>query len=308
MARTNFAVVAVALALVAATSVSASQPTVFSALAQWPAGTYASPAFAPDGKTLFVTHGAGTEWTLMISHYRGGAWSAPQAAPFSGRWRDIEPAMAPDGSYLLFVSNRPASGDGKPLDGFYNGAARPARGGNLWRVDRVRGGWSQPVRLPDTVNANASIYAPSLARNGDLVFMQPDPKTSRFRLYRARFVGGAYAAPEPLSFSDGVTADFDPVIAPDGSSIIFSSVRAPTPKGQSGVFVAVADGEGWRAPVALDPLVLGTETRLSPDRSTLFFSSDRPTPDYPAPPPGSTGQKIWSIPYSIGRPGAASGG
>ena len=46
----------------------------------------------------------------------------------------LEPAMAPDGSYLVFASNRPAHAGGSALDGYFNNKPRPGRGGNLWRV------------------------------------------------------------------------------------------------------------------------------------------------------------------------------
>jgi Tol biopolymer transport system component len=272
------------------------QPKIFAAQANWPTGSYASPTFTPDGRTMIVSYGIGAQRRLMISHLQGETWSAPAPAPFSGRWRDIEPAMSPDGAYLVFVSNRPTTETGQPLDGFYGGSVKPGAGGNLWRVDRVGDGWGQPARLPDVVNANSSIFAPALASNGDLIFMQPDPKTDRFRLYRSRFAKGTYATPEPLSFSDGTFNDYDPAVAPDGSFVVFSSGRAPAPKDMgAAIFVAMADGNGWRAPMLVDPILLGVEARLSADGSTLYFTTDRPTPSAPPPSQGSGDQKVWEI-------------
>ena len=89
--------------------------------------------------------------------------------------------MAPDGSYLIFASNRPATDGGAPLDGNYGGAVRPGRGGNLWRVDRRGGGWSKPVRLPEAVNANTSVFSPSVVADGSLYFMKPSPETDDSR-------------------------------------------------------------------------------------------------------------------------------
>jgi len=279
------------------------QPQLFSAQANWPTGTYASPAFTPDGRTMIIAFGTAAQRRLMISHLQGKIWSTPAAVPFSGRWRDIEPAMSPDGDYLVFISNRPATEKGQPLDGFYGGSVKPGAGGNLWRVDRVGDGWGQPIRLPDVVNANSSIFAPALARNGDLIFMQPDPKTGRFRLYRSRFAKETYTTPEPLSFSDGANNDYDPAVAPDGSFIIFSSGRAPAPKDLgAAIFVAMAEGEGWGVPMLVDPILLGVEARLSPDRSTLYFSTDRPTPAASLPSAAATDQKIWEVHTNSLRP------
>src|SRR5579859_7530720 len=74
----------------------------------------ASPAFSPDGKTVyFHRSGPGLAGVILVSHLREGRWSEPEIASFSGVWQDIEPAMAPDGSYLIFASNRPIVPGGK---------------------------------------------------------------------------------------------------------------------------------------------------------------------------------------------------
>jgi Tol biopolymer transport system component len=239
--------------------------------APWATPNDASPAFSRDGRTVVFSRGRAAARRVYISQRQGARWSQPQPAPFSGQaWMDLEPAMAPDGSYLLFVSSRPPQPGGAVLDGAYEGQSAPGRGGNLWRVDRTAGGWGAPVRLPAPLNAGTSIYAPAVAADGSVYFMQPDPVTGHFRLYRSRFVQGRYLAPEPLSFSDGRLADYDPAIAPDQSFIVFSSDRPPSTANTSAIFVAFAQGQGWGTPVPLGPS--GIESRLSPDLASLYFS------------------------------------
>src|SRR5215510_11778084 len=131
---------------------SARTPTIFApGVISGPAHDSA-PAFTPDGQTVYFGRSSRAGSTILVSHLRNGRWSHPEIATFSGEWSDMEPAMSPDGSFLIFVSNRPANGAGKPLDGFFNGKAFPGQGGNLWRVDRVGDGWGKPVRLPNSVN------------------------------------------------------------------------------------------------------------------------------------------------------------
>lgn len=232
----------------------------------------ASPAFTPDGNAVVFARGHGITRRVLIASREGSGWSAPRPAPFSGGdWMDLEPAMAPDGSFLIFVSNRPAGAQGKPLDGNYEGQFQPGRGGNLWRVARTAQGWGAPQRLPDTVNTGSSVYAPAVAADGSVYFMQPDPQTGHFRLYLSRFAGGRYQAPHALPFSSGRLADYDPAVAPDQSFIVFSSDRPPSTDTSSAIFIAFARaGGGWSTPVPLGPS--GTESRLSPDRATLYFS------------------------------------
>jgi len=239
-----------------------------------------APAFSPDGRTVWFSRSEGSASTILVSHRENDHWSTPEAAPFSGRWSDMEPAMAPDGSHLVFVSNRPAHDGGAPLDGFFNGRTVPGGGGNLWRVDRTASGWGMPQRLPDLVNASASTFAPSVARDGGLWFMRPDAATGRFRLYRAPWVDGHYGAPAPLPFSDGTSTDVDPAVAPDESFVVFGSGRAPA-RGID-LFIARRTGGSWESPVSLGDTVNSAgsdaEPRLGPDGATLYFSSERRSP------------------------------
>src|SRR6202046_1057140 len=68
-----------------------------------------SPAFSPDSNTIFFTRSTANWGVIVESHNIQGDWSRPMLAPFSGEWPDSSPAMSPDGSYLVFESNRPAT-------------------------------------------------------------------------------------------------------------------------------------------------------------------------------------------------------
>jgi Tol biopolymer transport system component len=252
-------------------------PTIFApGIISGPAHDSA-PAFAPDGKTVYFTRSNAAQSTIFVSHCDAGNWQDPTIAPFSGEWNDMEPAFAPDGSYLVFVSNRPATAGGGPIQGRFNGTVQ--KGGNLWRVDRLGDGWSVPKRLPDAVNPNTSTFAPSVAADGSLWFMTTDEKSGRFRLFRAQYRDGHYLAAVPLPFSDGSSTDVDPAVAPDESFVVFGSGR--TPGRGIDLFIVYREGVGWGTPQSLDEVNgpgSDAEARLSPDLTTLYFSSDRVTP------------------------------
>ncbi|MEP6900085.1 MAG: hypothetical protein ABI870_16285 [Rhodanobacter sp.] len=241
-----------------------------STIVPWNSDYDASLAFVPDRKSLFFTRGRGLLRRILYFQRHDGSWSPPQAASFSGPWMDMEPAMAPDGSYLIFASNRPAQPSGKALDGYYDDKPQPQRGGNLWRIDRRGNVWSAAVRLPDVVNSGSSIYAPAVAANGSLYFMKADPASSHFRLYLSRLVGGQLQPALPLPFSDGVTDDYDPTVAPDQSFIVFTSDRKPSSATSSDLFIAFATFNSWSLPIDLGKA--GTEARLDPDGATIYFS------------------------------------
>src|SRR6202035_2060564 len=123
---------------------------------------------------------------------------------------DLEPAIAPDGSFLVFASNRPADGGTKPIDGNFNGKVFPGQGGNLWRVDRSGTGWGEPKRLPDTINADTATFSPSIVSDGSLYFMRPAKTNGRFALYRSQYRGGIYDAAVAIGTGDDTTEDVDP--------------------------------------------------------------------------------------------------
>lgn len=236
-----------------------------------------SPAFTPDGNTLFFTR-SGASWSVILeSHRKGDSWSQPSIAPFSGIWNDQQPAMSPDGSHLLFVSNRPAN-------------TQSSASGNwaIWRADHSSTGWSQPARLPDTINFSTRVFKPTIAADGSVYFMAME-KDKKFRIVRSQYSGGTYQKAESLPFSDGTlgsTGDVDPEIAPDESFLLFSSDgrRADDPAHEH-LYIVFHHPNSWGSVMPVrytgDDLNGGSndnESRLSPDRKTLFFSSDRSLP------------------------------
>ena len=243
----------------------------------------AAPAFTPDGKTVYY-HCAGSslQGTILVSHLENGGWSKPEIAPWSGEWSDIEPAMSPDGSYMIFSSNRPIAPGGKPLDGYWSSQAFPHSGGNLWRVDRRNGRFGEPYRLPDIINSGASIFSPAIAADGSLYFMRPLADTGRFHIYRAAWHNGQFGQPELVPFSaPGNFGDVDPVVAPDESFLVFSSNRPPATRNQ--LFIVYREAVRWGEPILLTdtinrPPASNVEARLSPDLRTLYFSSSYAPP------------------------------
>jgi hypothetical protein len=241
-----------------------------------------APAFTPDGKTVYFHRaGPGLTGVILVSQLRNGGWSKPEIAPFSGRWQDIEPYMAPDGSYLIFSSNRPANGVGDELNGAWSGSKYLQRGGNLWRVDRKGNGWGEPYRLPDLVNSDSSVFSPAITATGTLYFMKPVGHGGPFHLYRSAYRDGAYQPAEALPFSapDSV-GEFDPAVAPDDSFIVFCSGRAPAKRTE--LWIVFRVNGGWGTPISLGPAVNRSagciEARLSPDHHRLYFSTSYVTP------------------------------
>jgi len=231
-----------------------------------------APAFTPDGQSVVFASGSGNSSAILISHRQGHGWSRPELAPFSGEWNDQQPTMAPDGSFLVFVSNRPL----QPGD-----AKHPS--GNLWRVARTPKGWGAPEHLPATVNADNSVWAPSIAGDGSLYFIRRQKPGGPLRLMRSQKTAEGYAEAQALSFGDETSQDVDPAVAPDERFIVFASGHPDTGKPER-LFIAFRKESGWSAPEDLGDAVNGPTgangARLGPDRRTLYFTSDRSAPTH----------------------------
>ncbi|HSN17020.1 MAG TPA: hypothetical protein VLV87_02325 [Gammaproteobacteria bacterium] len=262
----------------------AADPRVFGPGIISGAANEASPVFAPDGNTVYFTRSNSSDNVILVSQRLGDGWSAPRIAPFSGRWRDLEAAMAPDGSYLVFASSRPVPETGKQPDGFWGGTLHVGRGGNLWRVDRIKtgSGWSEPKHLPTVVNRNGSTFGPSVTADGDLYFTDVFGDSKRAHLFHAAYKDGAYQAPEPMPFTDERWSDVDETVAADGSFMVFSSTRPPTPPQQMDLFIVFRGkdgswGEPQHLPDSINRLDGIIEARLGPDGHTLYFTSSYET-------------------------------
>lgn len=238
--------------------------------------------FTPDGNTAIFDREPGRDVMIMVSHRADGRWSMPHIASFSGRWADHDPAMAPDGSYLIFTSNRPDTPGGKPL-----------HGGHLWRVNREGDGWSKPVRLPDTVNFGSHVYAPSIAANGDLYFQSRDNPSRQFHIYRSAWRGGRYQKPVQLHLGPAGAHELDPAVAPDGSFIVFDADFAGQGKPDR-LYIAFREGSRWTKPMDLGDAVNRYEpwgSHLGPDGHTLYFTSNAaPRASYPRTPADARGE------------------
>src|SRR5215472_1735495 len=146
---------------------------------------------SPDGLTLLyvLTDHQFRHMTIVESHRRSvnAEWQTPEVAAFSGIWRDGDPAFAPDGRRLLFISNRGGHGVFE-----------------IWSVAcHPDGTWGTPefVRGDTTY-----VFAPSLTSSGTLYFGRGD------FMYRLAPDGHE----ERLPFEGG-----DPAILADESAIVF---------------------------------------------------------------------------------------
>jgi hypothetical protein len=229
-------------------------------------------AFTPRRDTVFFDRSQGKRKTIMVSHRVNGRWSDPRPASFSGQWFDQDPVVAPDGSYLLFNSDRPTESGREPLvQSYFSGG--PGPGSNIWRVDRKDDGWGEPVWLDAAINSDVFIDFASIASDGTLYFMRWDAGEKSMHLWASQYRNGHYLAPEFVVLGDPKESIHDPAVAPDQSFIVFDSGKVKGGLGR--LCIAFREGDHWSKPADLGDRLnqeLPWGAHLDPDGRTIYFT------------------------------------
>jgi hypothetical protein len=103
--------------------------------------------------------------------------------------------ISPDGSYLLFNSDRPVTPDSRPLVQSYFPSG-PGPGSNIWRTNRQGDYWSDPVWLGPTINDDVFIDFASVAADDTLYYMRLNHQAKAMQVWRSHYRGGKYLAAE----------------------------------------------------------------------------------------------------------------
>jgi Tol biopolymer transport system component len=122
-----------------------------------------APAIAADG-SLYFMHPAPDpkRFQLFRAQFAGGTYHEPQPLPFSdGSTTDVDPAVAPDESFMVFGSGR-----------------APAKSMDLFIVFRKNGVWGTPTHLGDIVNSPGSDAEARLSPDHRTLYFSSERLTS----------------------------------------------------------------------------------------------------------------------------------
>jgi tetratricopeptide (TPR) repeat protein len=197
-----------------------------------------------------------------------GRWTRPETVPWQNDRGSTDFTVGPDGHTVFFQSRRPTTPGDDKLES------------NTWKVEWAGEGWGEPFPLPQPANtAEYHELYPSIAPDGSLYFFAVSrPDTRIGDIYRSRFVNGEYLEAERLPAP--INSDYyevDPVIAPDGSYLLFGSGR-PGGYGLLDLYVSFLREDGrWTHPVnagpELNPFSIPTRMSITPDGEYYFFPS-----------------------------------
>ena len=237
-------------------------------------------SLSPDGRDFYFTQHQPNfgQHHIVVSHFRDGRWSAPEATPFSTTWNDREPRLSPDGRRLYFSSNRPAAAGGQPgkLD--------------LFMTERnADGAWSAPERLSAPINTDVNDFCPVVIADGTLYFISgraggihgTEP-SEIYNVWRAQAVdksGLHFKEPENLGKAINSGLETNVYVTPDDKTMLISRDGAPDGLGGDDLYISTRANNGWQparhlpAPINSDQYEYGPS--LTPDGKWLILTSAR---------------------------------
>ncbi len=209
---------------------------------------------------------------ICYSEFKNGKWQTPEIAPFSGQYRDFDPVLSPDGTKMVFTSNRPVDGQ---LRSDYD----------IWMVQKKPdGNWSEPVHLDTTINSSYDEHFASIASSGTIYFSSNRPGAlggeGDADFYYSKLVDGHYTAAVHLMDSVSTPSyELDCLIAPDESFLLTGAYGRPDGYGNYDIYISRKINGKWTPSKNLGPKVntkfRDYSPRLSPDGKYLFFSSEK---------------------------------
>ena len=213
---------------------------------------------------------------IYKSDFKNYKWTTPKLANFSTN-RDETPLITPNGKFMFFGSEREIPN--KPNKGNFDM--------NIWMMERIENGWSEPEPLPEPINAvqieneewpssnNNFLFTNN---NEDFYFTTMKRGTKSIKLYQTKFDGKEFSEPKEI---EGIWEDekywvYSAVISPDGKYLVFNSFDAPSGTGGEDIFVSKKTENGWSKAKPIGQLVNTKDEESSPrfsrDGKYFFFS------------------------------------
>ena len=203
---------------------------------------------------------------IGYSRLIGDEWSKPKLISVDDQYGRNDPFLSPDENRLYFISKRPLDGKGEPKD--YD----------IWYVERVDNGWSDPINAGSNINSDVDEYYISFTNNGTMYFAS-NKVGDNFDIYSSRFIDGEFQEAIPLSDAINTTAyEADVFIDPNESYIIFCATRQDG-LGRGDLYISFKNTDGtWTKSKNMGELINTKNHELCPfvskDGKYLFYTSN----------------------------------
>ena len=224
--------------------------------------------FHPNEKELYFTASLRKIQTeaLMVTQKKNGVWTKPKRLDILGDQREFDSFITQDGKKLFYCSDRKV----RETDTIANA--------DIWMMERKGKSWGKPIHLGNEVNSPKNDWFPTVSNNGLLVF---SPSIGRDgKIVHSTMKNGVYQ--KPIPFGENINApesyNYDPLIAPDESFLIFASRREGN-IGAADLYISIKKEDGTWTQAKNMGDVINTKTTdyaasLSPDGKYFFYTSN----------------------------------
>ncbi len=209
--------------------------------------------------------------TIIYLNKTNGIWSPPSIAPFSGKSRDLEAFFSTDGKTVFFSSDRQIN-DADSINDF-----------DIWKVEKEKSGWGDPINLGTTINSLKNEFYPSVTRTGNIYFtIEPINGYGEEDIVLCRNVNGKYLEREILDTTINTAGDeFNAYVNAEETFIIFTSYKGRSDEqGGGDLYISNKHDNKWSTAVnikAVNSPYLDYCPFVTRNNKTLFFASNRNT-------------------------------
>ncbi|MBQ0735528.1 hypothetical protein [Aquimarina celericrescens] len=216
---------------------------------------------------------AGELSTIIKVVKKEDQWSAPEVAPFSGQYKDLEAMFSPNGLKLYFVSDRPNEHTTKETKNY-----------DIWYLERssIDSDWSSPINIGSPINTAGDEFYPSVAKNGNLYFTSTTASSTKGKddIFISKWEDNKYV--EPVSLPETINSEgyeYNSYIAHDESFLIFGGYNRKNGLGSGDLYISYKDQEGkWS--VAQNLIKINSDKMdycpfYDTKTQTLYFTSKR---------------------------------
>jgi Tol biopolymer transport system component len=219
--------------------------------------------FSPDGKSYYftITSADYSSPKILFTEYINNKWTQPDTAVFSKSFSNHEPFISSDGQRLYFTSDRDKKTAENRRDLFY--------------VNKLKNGWSEPVKLDVPINSGYTEFFFYQSNNGTIYFASNRPGGfGMLDIYYVKPENGKYD--KLINIGNVINKGYtgDPCIAPDDSYIIFTSARK-IGADNCDLYISFNKNGNWSEPIDMGNLINTKANEygpcISPDGKYLFF-------------------------------------
>jgi len=135
--------------------------------------------FNESGTEFFYVVAIHGKEEIRYTQLIGEEWSAPETILTHTEYGYNDPFLTPDEQQLYFISKRVADGQGA------------SENHDIWYVERMNTGWSEPINAGPNINSAANEYYISFTNDGSMYFSS-NKIEDNFDIYKSPYEDGKF--------------------------------------------------------------------------------------------------------------------